>query len=162
MEWDGEDIKGATSQPQSMIVWPGQELIGSTRGLGKATHGIVQGVVYTVRHVDGASLVVEMNEEHKKKHDSDDEGPSAELLTMPLTEAPRVLRLTHAMCYFTVQGRTLKGKHICLLDTGHTWFSRRALIVGTRRATHGAYVRMAIYGCAEFITGRRRRYIKDI
>ena len=103
-----------------------------------------------------------MNEGHKKKHDSDDEEPSAELLTMPLTEAPRVLRLTHAMCDFTVQGRTLKGKHICLLDTGHTWFSRRALIVGMSRATHGAFVHVASDEYEEFITGRRRRYIKRI
>ena len=41
-------------------------LIGCTRGLGKNTYGIVQGVVYTVKRVDEANLTLELNDEHKK------------------------------------------------------------------------------------------------
>ena len=176
VEWSGEDIKGTTSQPQSMIIWPGIELIGCTRGLGKNTYGIVQGVVYTVKRVDEANLTLEMNEEYKKKDaiqdlehsedgddfHEDDEKPSVHDVTLPLVDAPAVLRLTHAMCYFTMQGRTLRDRHILLLDTGHFHFSRRALIVGMSRATHGSYVHVATPEYEEFVTGRRRKHITRI
>ena len=80
-----------------MIIWPGIELIGCTRGLGKNTYGIVQGVVYTVKRVDEANLTLEMNEEYKKNdaiqglEHADDEGceddetekPSLHEVTLP-------------------------------------------------------------------------------
>ena len=61
-------------------------------------------------------------------------------MTLPVLEVPRLLRLTHAMCYFTVQGRTIRDKHILLADTDHRHFSTRSLIVGMSRATHGKFV----------------------
>ena len=63
-------------------------------------------------------------------------------VTVPLADIPAVMRLTHAMCYYTVQGRTLHD-HTLLLDTSHVNFSRRALIVELSRATHGKFVHFA-------------------
>ena len=66
-----------------------------------------------------------------------------EEIEVPLEEIPYLLRLTHAMCYYTIQGRTLKDKKILLIDTEHPNFSHRALIVGLSRATHGQAVHVA-------------------
>ena len=43
-----EQVRGATCQPQDMWLYPGQELMGCSRGNRK----IVNGVIYTVREVD--------------------------------------------------------------------------------------------------------------
>ena len=58
-------------------------------------------------------------------------------------DVPLLLRLTHAVCYFTVQGRTIENEHILLLDTSHHHFTKRSLIVGASRATHHRYVHVA-------------------
>ena len=62
---------------------------------------------------------------------------------MPLEVIPYLLRLTHAMCYYTIQGRTLRDRKILLIDTDHPNFSRRALIAGLSRATHGEVAHVA-------------------
>ena len=62
---------------------------------------------------------------------------------MPIEEIPYLLRLTHAMCYYTIQGRIIRNKHILLIDTDHPHFSRRALIVGLSRVTHSNDVHVA-------------------
>ena len=80
-------------------------------------------------------------------------------VTVPLEDLPAVMRLTHAMCYYTVQGRTLQG-HTLLLDTTHPNFSRRALIVGLSRATHGDFVHVASSHDAKTFLGERRKTIK--
>ena len=63
-----------------------------------------------------------------------------EEIEVPLGEIPYLLRLTHAMCYYTIQGRTIRDKHILLFDTAHPHFCRRTLIVGLSRVTHGKNV----------------------
>ena len=50
------------------------------------------------------------------------------------------LRPSHAICFYTAQGRTIRDRHIVLLDTTHQHFSVRALIVGLSRATHGKWL----------------------
>ena len=80
-------------------------------------------------------------------------------VTVPLEDLPAVMRLTHAMCYYTVQGRTLQG-HTLLLDTTHPNFSRRALIVGLSRATHEDFVHVASSHDAKTFLGERRKTIK--
>ena len=119
-----EEIQGATCQPQDMLLWPKIELIGCPRGRGKK-YDVVQGVVYTLLYI-GPFSVLRMRPEY-----GDDE------IEVPLQEIPYLLRLTHCMCYYTIQGRTIRDKHILLIDTEHPNFSRRALIVGLSRATHG-------------------------
>ena len=53
------------------------------------------------------------------------------------------LRLPYARCYYTVQGKTYRDKHILLLDTSHKRIGMRKLSVGMSRATHGKYVHVA-------------------
>ena len=53
----------------------------------------------------------------------DEDAPDTDVATAPASikipteEVPKLLRLTHAMCYFTVQGRTLRDKRLPLVDT---------------------------------------------
>ena len=131
-EWEGEDLHGTTMQPQSFFVWVGLELIGCPRGSGK--HLTVQGVVYVVTAiVDDVLLILQMRPEYCH-------GAADEQIGVYLEDACEQLRMCHAMCYYTVQGRTVRDRHIVLLDTAHPHFSVRALIVGLSRATHGRYL----------------------
>ena len=51
-----------------------------------------------------------------------------------------LLRLTHALVYANVQGRTIRSKHVVLLDTHHRHFTMRHLIAGMSRVTDGCYL----------------------
>jgi hypothetical protein len=53
-----------------------------------------------------------------------------------------MLRMTYGFCYYSVQGATLRNRHVVLFDTHHKrhYFTLRHLIVGMSRATHGQYV----------------------
>ena len=109
-----------------MHVWPGLELIGCPRGSGKQR--VVQGVVYVVVSLDQEALHLEMMPEYCH-------GVDGEKASVPWNEVCAQLRMAHAMCYYTCQGRTIRDRHIVLLDTTHQHFSVRALIVGLPRAT---------------------------
>ena len=113
-----------------MFLWPKIELIGCPRGRAKK-YQVVQGAIYTLLYI-GRMSVLCMKPEY-----GDEE------IEVPLGEVPYLLRLTHAMCYYTIQGRTLRDKNILLIDTDHPNFSRRALIVGLSRATHENFVHVA-------------------
>ena len=132
-----EEIQGTTCQPLDLIIWPKIELICCPRGRAKK-YSVVQGVVYTLLYI-GRMSVLRMKTEY-----GDEE------IKVPLGEVPYLLRLTHAMCYYTTQGRTIKDKRILLFDTGHPHFSRRALIVGLSRARHGKHVH-AVRGETEIL-----------
>ena len=58
-------------------------------------------------------------------------------------KAAKILRLQHALVYASIQGRTMRQKHVCLLNTAHRHFTVRHLIVATSRATHGAFVHVS-------------------
>ena len=79
-------------------------------------------------------------------------GAEDEKASVPWDEVCAQLRLAHALCYYTCQGRTIRDRHIVLLDTTHQHFSVRALIVGLSRATHGRWLHVgddnseALYG----------------
>jgi hypothetical protein len=66
-------------------------------------------------------------------------------IELTLAETAQLLRLTHVMCYASVQGRTVDD-HILLLDLAHRHFRLRTLNVGMSRATHGKYVHLATRG----------------
>ena len=66
------------------------------------------------------------------------------------------LRMTHSMCYYTVQGRTIKSRHILLLDTSHPHFTTRALIVGLSRASHGDFVHVGDGETEQTFLGERK------
>ena len=68
----------------------------------------------------------------------------AQKLTLTHAEASHNLRLTEALTYPSAQGRTLRDKHILLMDANErSHFSPRHLVVGLSRATHGNYVHIA-------------------
>jgi len=62
--------------------------------------------------------------------------------TLTHTQAAKMFRPQHALVYANIQGRTMREKHIALLDTYNLKFSVRHLIVATSRATHGKYVHL--------------------
>ena len=152
-EWEGEDLRGTTMQPQSMHVWVGLELIGCPRGSGK--HMTVQGVIYTVTAITEEALELQMRPEYCH-------GFADEKAQVPLEDACAQLRLCHAQCYYTCQGRTVLDRHIVLLDTTHKHFSVRALIVGLSRATHSRWLHVgddnseALF-CGERVVRQKRR-----
>ena len=133
-QWDVEEDDerpGTTMRPQTMRIWTGMELIGCPRGSGKQL--VVQGVIYTVTRITESHLILQMRPEYC--HGADDEQAS-----VPLEDVCEQLRLCHAMCFYTVQGRTVRDRHIVLLDTENRNFRVRALIVGLSRATHGSFL----------------------
>ena len=147
--WDVEEADehpGTTMRPQTMRIWPGIELIGCPRGSGKQL--VVQGVIYTVTGITDTHLNLKMRPEYC--HGADDEQAS-----VPLEDVCEQLRLTHAMCFYTTQGRTVRDRHIVLLDTANRNFSVRALIVGLSRATHGSFLHVGDETSEATFAGRR-------
>jgi len=148
-----------------MTIWKGIALIGCPRGSAKKSP-VVQGVVYTVKQINENDVVLRMLKDYRppetdkpkeedEEEDEDDECAKPSDITLLLEDVPTLMRLTHAMCYYTVQGRTLRD-HTLLLDTSHNNFSRRALIVGLSRADHGDLVHVATdEEEAQFMGGRR-------
>ena len=57
-------------------------------------------------------------------------------------QAARIMRPQHALVYANIQGRTMREKHIAMMDTSNSHFTVRHLIVATSRATHGKYVHL--------------------
>ena len=55
-------------------------------------------------------------------------------------EAALMLRPQHALVHASLQGRTMRNKHLAILDTFTTTFTVRHLIVAMSRATHGKFV----------------------
>ena len=176
LEWQGEDIKGATSQPQTMIIWEGIELVGCPRGTGK-TCNIVQGVVYTVVKLHDSEVVLQMrseycakpkkdeNESATEKQDETDDAEQAapNQVTVAFEDVTLLLRLTHAMCYYTCQGRSFdRGRKTLMLDTDHPYFTRRALIVGMSRVRHGEDLHIADSEYSACVTGRNRKTFRRI
>ena len=60
------------------------------------------------------------------------------------------------MCFYTVQGRTVRDRHIVLLDTANRNFSVRALIVGLSRATCGSFLHVGDETSEATFAGARR------
>jgi hypothetical protein len=136
-------IRGASSQPQDMWLRPGMRLLGCGQ------RRILNGVEYLVRSVDDERVVVDMADEFKASREglSDAElGRLARLedrITLTHDEAWRDLRLRYAMCYATIQGRTIRNEHLVLLGGGNRHFSARTLIVGLSRVGDGAMAHLA-------------------
>ena len=84
------------------------------------------------------------------------DGRQDEKVSIPREEMCTQFRLAHAMCYYTVQGRTIKDRHIVLLDTDHHWFSVRHLIVGLSRATHGDWLHIGDNASERIFLGDRK------
>ena len=114
----------------------------------------VQGVLYVVTAIGEDALELQMLPEYRR-------GAKDEQISVPWAEACAQLRMSHALCYYTCQGRTVRDRHIVLLDTTHQHFSVRALIVGLSRATHGRWLHVgddnaeALFGGERVVRQRR-------
>jgi len=108
------------NNPQSMWIWPGQELIGAG---GKAKKGLF----YRVTSCTQERVVLEGNGETPL-------GVSAE-------NAVKHLRLTHCLTYASCQGLSLVG--VRLLETESPHFSWRHLYVGASRCTSSRLLEVA-------------------
>jgi hypothetical protein len=126
-----------------MRVWPG----GCPRGSGKEL--VVQGVVYYVTSVTQTHLELQMLQDYCH-------GRKDEQVSVPIEEACAQLRPAHAMCYYSVQGRTIRDRHVVLLDTDNKHMSVRALIVGLSRVTHGTFVHIGDSQSESLFCGPRR------
>ena len=147
LECSEDELTGCTMKPQDMWIWPGIHLIGCPRGSGKNL--VVQGVIYEVLEITEETVKLQMRPEYCH-------GASDEATEIPRDMVCNQLRLTHAMCYYTCQGRTVKDRHIVLLDTDHRHFSTRSLIVGLSRATDGKFLHIGNEESEMTFCGERR------
>ena len=145
-----EDLN-ATMATQRMWIWPGLELLGASTT--EAKKGVYNGVSYEVVSVDTAAGTVQIRptndfeeawakDDKAAKDDEDEDGEDGEDAaaamslprgTLTFGEAGKLLRLQHALTYYTVQGRTVRGRSVRLMDLWHRYFSMRHLIVGLSR-----------------------------
>ena len=107
------------------------------QGCSRSADRIVNGVPYIVTAITAKTVTVDMDQRFWLKAE-----PSKDEVGIKLThkEVAELLRLTHALVYANVQGRTIRNKHVVLLDTHHRHFTMRHLIVGMSRVTDGKYL----------------------
>ena len=115
--------------------------------------------------LNDSDVVLQMRPEYCAKTATpateDDEAPNQ--VKVALEDVTTLLRLTHAMCYYTCQGRSFDlGRKTLMLDTDHPFFSRRALIVGMSRVRHGEDVHIADAAYSARVTGRNRKSFRRI
>ena len=82
-------------------------------------------------------------------------GADDEKVSVQWDEVCAQLRMCHSLRYYTVQGRTIRDRHIVLLDTTHQHFSVRALIVGLSCATHGRWLHVGDEQSEALFAGER-------
>ena len=105
------------------------------------------------------------NESATEKQDETDDTEQAapNQVTVAFEDVTLLLRLTHAMCYYTCQGRSFdRGRKTLMLDTDHPYFTRRALIVGMSRVRHGEDLHIADSEYSACVTGRNRKTFRRI
>ncbi len=159
---DGEDSVASKFEAQDMWIWPGIELLGCVRQTKRG--GVTNGVIYNVVAFDAEAktVVLRMLERFARvdfdapleetedaeaasdasaeedEEEDDDEGKEGEM-ALSFERVSRELRLTHALCYASVQGDTKEGS-VMLCDVFHRHFTVRHLILGMSRARHGRNV----------------------
>jgi hypothetical protein len=113
-------VMGA-NQPQKMRVWRGQVLMAV---VGSAHKLLKNGLRYRVEEVAATARLVRI----------DDAGAArGEPFQMSLEDVAHDLRLTHTLCYYSCQARTIHGP-LLLMQTDSRWVTLRHLIVGLGRA----------------------------
>ena len=122
------EIKGCSSQPQDMWIWPGLHLIGAGK-----SRKVLNGVLYIVERYTQEVIDIRPHEDFKAKP-----------VQVSLREASDHLRLCYAAVYYSCQGLTLRDQHVMLLDTDHRFFTLRHLYVGASRVTHSKYLHAAV------------------
>ena len=91
----------------------------------------MSGARYIVETWDSTNITVRL---HPDYTDYD------QLFTLTLKKAAEMLRLQHALCYASIQGRTFRDTHIVLLDVDSRNVTMRDLITAMSRPTNGRYL----------------------
>ena len=118
--------------PQAMRVWPGLKLLGCMKQSDALT---TNGLEYEVLGTTDSTVRLRALDPSGEEH-----GDPFELSYSDTAER---MRLQHALCYYTCEGRTFRDGLCVLYDTGDKYFSRRHLIVGISRCGEGCDVQIA-------------------
>ena len=110
--------------PQDMHIWPGLKLQACVK---EREEHIINGLEYEVLAV--GDRIVRLRK-LDPSGDTDKHGAPFEL---PHKETALKMRLQHALCYYTAQGRTLRDGVVVCTDTSHPALSRRHLVTGIGR-----------------------------
>ena len=117
--------KGQLCAAQSMLIWPGIELLGCSRSSRKVRNN----VLYTVRQL--TEELVYLSAPHTE-----------ELLALQYAQVSELLRLSYAQTYASCQGTEFEGS-LRLHDTQSKHFSRRHLFVALSRAKRADQIDVA-------------------
>ena len=115
-EYGGEDTRA-----QSFFCWPGLEL-----QAGQTDNKLKNGIRYTVETVDALNCTLVKE---------------TESLTMATASVAVLFRPIHALTIDSSQARTLMGG-VRVVETNHSFFTLRRLIVALGRSPTGAYVQV--------------------
>ena len=116
------------NMPQNMYVWPGLKLQACVK---QRELNIINGFEYEV--LSTTDKIVQL----RQLHPSGKVEKHGQPFELPHTETATKLRLQHALCYYTAQGRTLRDGLVLCTDTDHPAFSMRHLITGIGRVGIG-------------------------
>ena len=125
--------KGAMcNMPQDMWLWPGLKLQACVKDSNENPN-VTNGFEYEVMRVTAHKVKL------RKLHPSGDNvrHPPGSPFELPHCETALKMRLQHALCYYTAQGRTMRDCLVVIMDTDHRTFSRRDLITGLGRVGAG-------------------------
>ena len=86
------------------------------------------------------TYITDTHLEVRKLHPDGDEDKHGKPFIISHEEVAKRMRLQHALCYYTSQGRTFRDGPCVLLDTTHPHFTKRHLIVGLSRCGEGCDV----------------------
>ena len=117
-----------------MDVYVGQELLCCRRRYEKDS--CVSGARYIVESWDDKTITVKLHKDY---------GDQCHTLTHK--RAAEMLRLQHALCYASIQGRTFTDTHVVLLDLENPHVTMRDIITAMSRPTNGRYLHFG----AEFV-----------
>ena len=121
--------KHMANRPQNMFIWVGLKLLACVKDSNKDTR-IKNGMEYEVLAFTDSTVT--LRQLHPATPDK-----NGEPFTLPHDVCALVMRLQHALCYYSTQGRTLRDGRVRLTQTSHMHFTKRHLIVGLSRTGHG-------------------------
>ena len=120
---------GVMMEGQAMKVWVGLEMLCCRRKYEK--NSCVSVAVYIVDGWDTASITVSLHDDYTENEQK---------IILSHTKAAEILRLQHALCDASIQGRTFRDTHIVLLDLDNPNVSMRDIITAMSRPTSGRYL----------------------
>ena len=121
---------GVMMEGQAMKVWVGLELLCCRRKYEK--NSCVSGAVYVVDGWNGTTITVKLHSDYTE---------TEQRIILGHNKAAEILRLQHALCYASIQGRTFRDTHIVLLDLDNPNVPMREIITAMSRPTTGRYLR---------------------